>query len=229
MGEAEKIRRAVLDRATYFLTGRRTFGGCPYRGYLGLRAYYQMHALDPRGDYRRGIITDELLGFAGVTVEELDKAARKNTLAKRRYQLSPLGGAIEELAGEMDVELGEDLKEAIEEYKKKPFDVYVITSKERTEGADAILYPEILERVAERLRSDIYIWTSSIHEVMVTPKNCIGEDFIHNMVRDINRDVVDDEEVLSDAVYEYVRGSGEVTVKRAASGMEQRSSRRSGQ
>ena len=83
----------------------------------------------------------------------------------------------------------------------------VLTNTRRTHGAGVICYPNVLSSVSEAYDgSDLYILPSSIHEVIVTPVANLSPKNVVNMVREINRDVVSEDEFLSDTVLKYAGG-----------------------
>ena len=63
------------------------------------------------------------------------------------------------------------------------------------------------EKAAELLGSDYYILPSSVHEVILVPDAPgITEKELCDMVKQANRTVVDEKDILSDNVYHYSRG-----------------------
>ena len=69
-----------------------------------------------------------------------------------------------------------------------------------------MLYNGLIEEFSNRIKSNLYILPSSIHEVILIPFN---EDFsveeLKEMVKEINTTKVPDNEILSDSVYIYQR------------------------
>lgn len=93
--------------------------------------------------------------------------------------------------------------------------MYVLSNRIRNYGAACIVYPHIAEMIGEVLGTDYYVLPSSVHEVIILPIQpdmCCRE--IEEMVSEINRTQVAEEEVLSDHVYRFDR-----TTKRLSFGM----------
>lgn len=87
--------------------------------------------------------------------------------------------------------------------------MYVLTNRLGSYGAACIAYPYIMEMIGEVLERDYYVLPSSVHEVVIVP--CSEELDIrelNEMVQDINRTEVAEEEVLSNHVYLYKRSTG---------------------
>ena len=67
-----------------------------------------------------------------------------------------------------------------------------------------MLYPGLLQSIAEATQSSFYILPSSIHEVMLIKEgNGMGARELQGMVMDINQREVAPQEVLSNQVYFY--------------------------
>ena len=80
----------------------------------------------------------------------------------------------------------------------------VITTSGEANGAGILLCTDYLRQIFNKI-GDYYILPSSIHEVIVVPKESWpGEATeLSKMVREINADYVDDEDVLADECFEY--------------------------
>ncbi len=73
--------------------------------------------------------------------------------------------------------------------------------------------PEIFIDMSEKMGSDLYILPSSIHEIIVVPAvNQCNEDELRDMVRDVNRSSVSNEDFLSDTLYRYNRGTAQLQI-----------------
>lgn len=84
--------------------------------------------------------------------------------------------------------------------------MYVLTNSTGSLGAAALFYPDVKEKAAELLGGDYYILPSSVHEVILVPASAgINEKELCDMVKQANRTVVDERDILSDDVYHYSR------------------------
>ena len=89
----------------------------------------------------------------------------------------------------------------------------ILSNEDSINGATTMFYPNILATITEELGTDVYVLPSSIHEVILVPKNGeIQENQLTNMVREVNATQVDDQEVLTNHTYEYCREVGELTI-----------------
>ena len=82
--------------------------------------------------------------------------------------------------------------------------MFVLTNKERHDGAAMIACPEVLQTVHGLMGDDYYILPSSVHEVLIVPKHIplLLED-MQKTVRQINEESVEPIDRLSDNVYEF--------------------------
>lgn len=138
----------------------------------------------------------------GIGKKELIEAAEKNT---------PLLYPVQILVPENIIRKIFHLEENEPVYSS--VGMYFITNKSSLHGAAAMLYPEVLSNLAENLKSDLYIFPSSIHEVGVILAN---EDnnpkMLLEVVREVNQTTVEKEEILGENIYLYKKENGELTM-----------------
>lgn len=138
----------------------------------------------------------------GVKTADLVRFAEQNTARIFRWQCVSMEDIIRE-----DPELY-DAKEEIREDMKKDFSegnsMKILTNTKRIYGAVCMLYPGVLEKLAEKEQKSLYILPSSVHEVILLPRTGIetpGD--LRRMILDVNSTFVAPEEVLSDNLYYY--------------------------
>ena len=91
--------------------------------------------------------------------------------------------------------------------------LYVLTNSSGTCGAACMLYENIIKDFADHWESDVIIFPSSLHEVLImADKKLYDYDALFQMVADINREVVSEEEVLSDFIYIFSRAEEAFTI-----------------
>ena len=85
-------------------------------------------------------------------------------------------------------------------------ELYLLTNESAMFGAAVILYPGLLQEVADYLRTGFFVLPSSVHEVILLPDK-VEEPFgLLQIVTEINHTQVAEEEVLADAVYHFTPG-----------------------
>lgn len=84
------------------------------------------------------------------------------------------------------------------------YPMYILTNEKGINGASCLIYKDLIKEFAQRIKSDLYILPSSIHEIILVPnEGNEDKERFQQMVMDINSSQVPAEEVLSDRVYMY--------------------------
>ena len=82
--------------------------------------------------------------------------------------------------------------------------LYALTNVEKQYGASMITQPEVLNKLEQLFPEGFYVLPSSVHEVLIVPDNGEMEPkMLGEMVREVNKNEVGRQEVLSDRVYSY--------------------------
>lgn len=160
------------------------------------------------GGFMSITITNGLQDRLGLSENELYQLAQKNTKEILPIEVKSIFDTLKESSyGYMipDIQVSKDEE------------MYIITNKEKTNGAVNMLYTDTLDQVADRFDSDdIYIIPSSIHEVIAVSKEVVERqgsvqemsDFIHF----VNADNVSEEERLSNQLYHYDKTTKELSI-----------------
>lgn len=98
-----------------------------------------------------------------------------------------------------------------------PFDtdfMYVLTNKQLSCGCGCMLYPHVLENFAQKIGKDFFILPSSINEVLLVPEVKENNDCqsLVDIVREVNRSIIAQEDFLSDNVYHFSRKDNKITI-----------------
>ena len=111
-------------------------------------------------------------------------------MSGRDLKMEPFDTAIEELT------IGDEMPIML-----------VLSAIDNHYGASVMFYPSILERVAEKLKGDFYILPSSVHEIICIPTYDVEGDKLHDMIKEINDSMLEENERLSDYPFIYRRGT----------------------
>lgn len=134
-------------------------------------------------------ITDNLLKMANISIDE----AYKCSLANLESQVE-----IKTMEEILFGDLGLDASE----FGEPQLPLWVCTTKNKLQGAAAMLCPSVLKTLEERIGSKIAILPSSIHEFIALGYNSEDEfETLLSMVREVNDTQVALEEKLTDSVY----------------------------
>lgn len=146
------------------------------------------------------IVKNEILTYWNVEEEELFKAAYNNS-----NMLFPL-----EICS---------MRKILESYGiKYPYcdeiDMYIASNNKRLNGAAAIMYKELFDEFCIRHSlNSVYIIPSSINELILLPiDDDINPAAIQQMIREVNRENVSEEEFLSDNLYRYNKKTKKIEI-----------------
>lgn len=132
------------------------------------------------------------------TADMLYMIAQHNMKCRMPELLVPMSELIEEITG-------------TKIRQKEDINLYVLTNREKLYGASAMLYSDKVRELADRLKSDLMILPSSVHEVLLLPDDREQQyDFYRKMVEEVNTTQVEPEEVLSYSLYRYSREKAEI-------------------
>lgn len=132
------------------------------------------------------LIKNDHLNLWKIPLIELYQAAHDNTPKLCPYVLQPLTALTENFVQPDDCR------------------VLVLSNEQGVNGAAALLYPNVLKLIWERVGENYYLLPSSVHEFLIVPEEegiCAGD--LIDMVMEVNATEVDLEDVLSDSVYYF--------------------------
>lgn len=147
----------------------------------------------------------------GVSVKELYRAASENTYKLAPYEIKNMTEVMRELIRKENPE-GYDCDIGMTELSDS-MPLYVLSNKNRIEGAACMLYPGLLRDFSDAAGCSLYIIPSSIHELVLLPvSNTERGSEIKNMIREINDEQVRPDEILSYSLYYYDREEGRISI-----------------
>ena len=86
---------------------------------------------------------------------------------------------------------------------KVDFPMFVLSNEIGINGASCLMYPDVAEKIEEKLQGSFYVLPSSVHEVIAIPGNSARTGHLCEMVYCINRTQLPEEDILSDNIYYY--------------------------
>lgn len=86
-----------------------------------------------------------------------------------------------------------------------------MSNPSKTNGAASILSPA-LKKIADINNCDLIIIPSSVNEVILMKDGIMDREFLNKTISEVNADVVDPQEKLSDHAYVYRRESQKVEI-----------------
>lgn len=202
----------VKDRICYRLINRKEnedlLEEIPHTEFLDLAVcFYYAYQGDTLGEGTI-LIHNSHLEMWGTSTTELLSLARDNTPRLFPCVCQSMLEVIHEIEGCMEEkEMGETQEDIFREMPMK-----VLSNQKRIHGAVCILYPGVLEEIAEK-EGNLYIIPSSIHEVILLPDNGKkSAEELKKMIHEVNATQVAPEDVLSDSLYYYDAARKEVVM-----------------
>ena len=145
----------------------------------------------------------------GVAAEDLYATAKENTGRLLPYEIKSMAEVLYEIREpENPGQAGHDGYGA---GSADSVPMYVLSNRNRVEGAACMLYPGLIRGFAEKAGNSLYIIPSSVHELLLIPtENTEEYAEIRSMIREINDTQVSEEEILSYSLYYYDREEGKI-------------------
>lgn len=218
----EKVKQKLVIRLIHFEKNKELLKLVPYKTFQDLAIV--CHCLLVTEEIGTGaiLIQREHLKFWKISEEELLKDALVNSAKLEPYLILKMSDMVksilydsvrrkvDEICGEYACDkealLDKTLENMAKEIEEKHIPMHVLTNENRFYGAACLAYPGMLQLIAEILQDDFYILPSSIHEIiLVAKRECIDSFSLNEMIEEVNRTQVEEEEWLSDHTYLYQR------------------------
>ncbi len=206
----EHIRPRIAYKLIHYEKNKELLTEVPYVPYLDLAIVF--YCLLQEAPYKNSsiLICHKHLEYWGINSESLFPIAGHNTPMLLPFSCNPLADLILPSLDAFPPEEHPGIGQVLE---AETVPMYVLTNRQRLNGACCILYQDVLKQVAGRLGDSLYILPSSIHEVIAIPASASGNPKeLSQLVQEINITEVAPEEILSDHAYYYDRELDEVSV-----------------
>lgn len=203
ISEYDKVRTLIRGRLINTERNHEVLAAVPHREFLDLSIVY---SIDLKQSDGKGIgsvrISNDLMDSWGVTEEVLYQQMMENMRNYEEGNVLSMENVLGELCG------------MIMEIARPSFPMYVISNRQKANGAIEILNRSILEKAAIMLGEDFWVLPSSIHEWILLPmcNKQENKEYIRSMIREINDTQVANEEILSYNLYCYRQETGEIEI-----------------
>ncbi len=153
-------------------------------------------------------VTNDTLRMYGVSVEELHQAALENSEKVFPLYTFDMNERMREsfIADMKNDGMPDEMIEMFLEDFPQPGEngMTVVTNDVGVNGAAAIFYPGVMEKLAEMTEGDFFILPSSLHEMIILPdRGNFSPEQLSKMVKEINETQVEPWDRLTDEVYHY--------------------------
>jgi len=173
----------------------------PHREFHDLSIIYRWVIGSDENGLQSIVIKNDLMEKMGLNEEQMFKLAVVNY----KRLLTPTICSMDDLVREAYKE--EDMPEELAEIMlpKRTADemMWLISNNIRINGACSMLYDDVLQEIAEKVDSDLYVLPSSVHETIAVSVNMGNPYELAQMVNEVNMSQVLLDERLSNQVYHY--------------------------
>ena len=173
----------------------------PHREFQDLSVIYRYVVSQDEYGMASFKITNELLKQSGMTPEELFQHAAENTKKMFPPKVCRMEDALLDIPGGDDIP--DELASFLEMARDPKESIWIINNTSGINGAVSMLYDENLNKLAEKMGTDLYIMPSSVHEVLAVSVEKENPEDLAEMVKQANMSAVKLEERLSNNVYHY--------------------------
>ena len=214
----EKAKEQVCLRLVNAEKNRELLKTLPYRPFLDLAVVYYIPIHENIGEHANASLTvsESLMRTWGVDEAALYARASQNTPVLMGSHILPITdvikGFIQKPHPEDCTEKLEDCFTEIERPKDGIPELYVASNNTGIYGAAVLLNGGLLEQFAARCGGSFHILPSSTHELLFLSAKEDYKASLSEMVKHINKTVLNAEEILSDSVYRYCAEDGRMEI-----------------
>ena len=208
----QSIRKNVILRLVNYDKNKELLQGVPHKRVYGDLAI-TFHVLVGRKGIQSYRINNELFRSFDIDIDTLFKSALLNNTTYFPMSIRNINEVITSMVAseEMDSDEYAELFDTTAPEKGRGI-MYVLSNNIGVYGATAMLYPDIIKEFADTMGADLFILPSSLHEVILVLDDGYGcnIDFLKEMVMDVNMQMLDMDDILSDSVYKYSRATNKI-------------------
>ena len=175
----------------------------PHREFHDLSIIYRWVVQKDDNGLKSGVVKNDLMEKLGLNEEQMFKLAVENY----KRLLVPTVRTMDEVMIDAMVEHGypKDYAESWVAQNSTEEKMWVISNETKINGAGSMLYDDMLQRVAKKVDSNLYVIPSSVHEIIAIPVSFVQPHELAKLVNEVNMNQVSLEERLSNQVYYYDR------------------------
>ncbi len=194
----------IVSRLFVRICGRKgneeLLGRAPHQTFLDLAVTCHVYLGETDGGKASILVSRDMLRQWGMTEAQLFEQAFRNSASLMPPVIRPMREILAENCLPDDAPAPEDVP------------LYVITRRVWGSAA-ALFYPGVPEQLSGIAGGSYFILPSSVNECIMVPESIHADSAsLRKMVREINRNVVEDAEILSDNIYYYDKAKKELTI-----------------
>lgn len=150
------------------------------------------------------VVSDALIEHLGIRKSELFEKALSNSEQNNPAKFVTMRDVLKESLISNGISEDDPMMEMMLPPEDIGPEMYVLSNKKMVFGASSIMYNGIMQEIYNKIGGDFIIIPSSIHEVIIIKDTDPSENsYISGMIGEINENIVNDSEVLSNNFYKY--------------------------
>jgi hypothetical protein len=207
-GAQDKIYMQLINTES----NKELLSEAPHREVNDTSVIYRIMVSADEHSMSSALITNRIAGQLGLSEDQLFKIATENTPKLLPSVVKPMTDVVLDmfLKDGMPRELAEKAVEELLCGGDMP--MWIISNSQGSFGAVNMLFEKNLNELSKELGDDLYILPSSIHEVIAVPASLMIPEELAEMVNQVNGEVVDVSERLSNQVYHYDRAERKLSM-----------------
>lgn len=203
------MKNKIVFKVVHYEKNKTMLEEIPHIRYLDLAIVFYILLEASETGMATILIKQEHLQMWEVSLNHLYNIAVKNAITLLPAQFMSMRQVMKEMLQEQ----GREKIQLEEETEHEA--MYILTNSLKNFGATCLVYPHVLEMIADMLQENFYVLPSSVHEVIIVPESkAMDENEMSAMVVEINETQLEIEDVLSDHVYFYDAREGKLQMNR---------------
>ena len=197
-----EVKKSISFKLINLMMNKELLKEVPHIIYLDFAIVFYCMFNDDRIGKGTILIRNSHLEDWNISVQELYEIALKNSPSILPSTLIGMDDYLKKLNVRRNLPFEEDVPDTSPEL----CNMYILTNDDKYYGASVLMYDNLLSDLSDRFLSSFFVIPSSIHEVILLPTNNKSNiDDFNLMVRSVNDQALDREDILSDHAYYYDR------------------------
>lgn len=204
--EFDRVKDKLFYVIVNYERNKDTYSEFPHRKFLDLMVIYKIDVSMGETGWGNITVSDKLQGLWQCSEEELWNIANENTSKILKPKCKSMVNIMKQMfITNADMESDEQLIKEMILNMENDNKMYVATNEKKVNGANVMLNQGFMKKQADMLGHSFYIIPSSIHELIFVNEPPLVEknSEIREMVREVNKTQVQEDEILSDNLYIY--------------------------
>jgi hypothetical protein len=207
-GAQDKIYMVLINTES----NKELLNTAPHREVNDTSVIYRIMVSDNERGLASALITNDIAGKLGMSEEDLFKVAAENTPKLFPPVVMPLSKVMAGILSEEGGVPGKVADQVADWLSRGSERMWIISNNKGVSGAVNMIFEKNLNELSKGLGDDLYILPSSIHEVIAIPASMADPEDLAEMVHQVNTEMVDVSERLSNQVYHYDRAERKLSM-----------------